>query len=73
MRPIDIRKDRGITRKDLVTMMDYKNTETLRSMENKSKGWFIRTLSKYIKALGGHIEIHAVFGKKKYKIDVDNC
>ena len=73
MKPIEIRKSRGVTRRDLVTMLDYKNTETIRSMEMRSGKWFIKTLSKYIKALGGHIEIHAVFGEKKYKIDVDNC
>ena len=64
----EIRKHQYITQKDMAKLLGI-NQENVSRMERR-KDMHLSTIKEYIEALGGKIEINAIFPDSKISIDI---
>lgn len=64
----DVRKDLGLTQVELATLAGMSQGDLSR-LERRTDH-LLSTLQRYVAALGGHLEIAAIFGSRRYPLDL---
>lgn len=67
----EVRKDLGLTQVELATMAGMSQGDLSR-LERRTDH-LISTLQRYVAAMGGHLEVAAIFGSRRYPLDLNGA
>lgn len=65
----DVRKDLGLTQVELAAMAGMSQGDLSR-LERRTDH-LLSTLQRYVAAMGGHLEVAAIFGSRRYPLDLN--